>query len=96
MKITPSTKIAALLEAYPQFGDMLGNISPALKKLNSPLVRKTLAKVTSLEQAASMAGLDVGDLISKLTPLLTGKGEGDSGDLLAKGLEVLKTIKKKK
>lgn len=50
--ITPDTKINALLESYPQLEDALINIFKNFKKLRYPFLRKTIAKVTSLRQAA--------------------------------------------
>lgn len=64
--ITPKTKIFDLLEAYPQLEDILISEAPAFKKLKNPVLRKTIARITSLSQAAVVGGLKVEDLINKL------------------------------
>ena len=50
--ITPQTKVGELLTAYPELEDLLIEIAPAFKKLRKPVLRRTVAKVTSLAQAA--------------------------------------------
>ncbi len=64
--ITPKTKIADLLEAYPQLEAVLVAAAPAFKKLANPVLRKTIARVTSLAQAAVVGNLKVEELILKL------------------------------
>ncbi|TKG89844.1 DUF1858 domain-containing protein [Puteibacter caeruleilacunae] len=64
--ITPKTKIYDLLEAYPQLEDVLIGEAPQFKKLKNPVLRKTIARVTSLAQAAVVGGLKVEELILKL------------------------------
>jgi hypothetical protein len=64
--ITPKTKIHDLLEAYPQLEDVLINLAPQFKKLKNPVLRKTVAKITNLNQAATIGGLNVEELINSL------------------------------
>lgn len=64
--ITPKTKIFDLLEAYPQLEDVLIAAAPPFKKLRNPVLRKTVAKITSLSQAATIGGLKVEELINTL------------------------------
>lgn len=64
--ITPKTKIHDLLEAYPQLEEVLISSAPQFKKLRNPVLRKTVAKITSLSQAAVIGGLKVEELIVKL------------------------------
>lgn len=64
--ITPKTKIFDLLEAYPQLEDILISEAPTFKKLKNPVLRKTITKITTLSQAATIGGLKVEDLINKL------------------------------
>ncbi len=64
--ITPKTKIYDLLEAYPQLEDLLIESAPPFKKLRNPILRKTITKITSLAQAATVGGLKVEELINKL------------------------------
>jgi len=64
--ITPKTKIYDLLEAYPQLEDILISSAPQFKKLQNPILRKTIAKITSISQAAIIGGINVEDLVNKL------------------------------
>ncbi len=64
--ITPKTKVLQLIEAYPQLEDVLIEYAPAFKKLKNPLLRKTVAKIATLQQAASIGDVKVEDLINRL------------------------------
>lgn len=66
LNITPHTKIAALLAAYPQLESVLIGIAPVFRHLKNPVLRRTVAKVTSIEAAASIAKLDTQDLVRAL------------------------------
>ncbi len=64
--ITPKTKILDLLEVYPQLEEILITEAPQFKKLKNPVLRKTIARVTTLAQAAVVGELKVEDLIVRL------------------------------
>lgn len=64
--ITPKTKVLALLEAYPQLEETLIAVVPAFKKLKNPVLRRTVAKVATLQQAAAVGGIRTEDLINRL------------------------------
>jgi uncharacterized protein (DUF2249 family) len=64
--ITPETKVGALLEAYPGVEDCLISWVPAFSKLKNPVLRKTVTKLVTLEQAAKVAGVELRDLIARL------------------------------
>jgi uncharacterized protein (DUF2249 family) len=64
--ITPKTKVLQLIEAYPQLEDVLIGFVPAFKKLKKPLLRNTVARITTLQQAASVGNVNVGELINRL------------------------------
>jgi hypothetical protein len=66
MEVTPETKVAALLDAYPELEDALIKLAPPFKKLKNPLLRRSVARVASLRQAASAARLPVEDLVNHL------------------------------
>lgn len=68
--ITPKTKVAELLEAYPELEDVLIDLAPAFKKLKNPLLRKTIARVTSLQQAASVGEVPVEVIVNKLRGII--------------------------
>lgn len=64
--ITPKTKIYDLLEAYPQLEDVLIDIAPEFKKLKNPILRKTIARVTNISQAAVVGNVAVDKVVSRL------------------------------
>ncbi len=76
--LTPKTKIFDMLEAYPQLEDLLIASAPPFKKLKNPILRKTITRITSLSQAATIGGLKVEDLINKLRAEV---GQAASADL---------------
>jgi hypothetical protein len=64
--IAPKTKIYDLLEAYPQLEGPLVSLAPAFQKLQNPVLRKTITRVTTLSQAAAIGGLKVEELVNRL------------------------------
>ena len=64
--ILPSTKVGTLLDLYPELEDMLIGLAPPFKKLKNPILRKSVAKVASLEQVAAVGGVSVHELVNKL------------------------------
>ena len=64
--ITPKTKVLQLIEAYPHLEEVLIKYVPAFSKLKNPLLRKTVAKIATLQQAASIGNVNTGDLINVL------------------------------
>jgi len=66
IEITLQTKIADLLNSRPDMKDILIQINPRFKKLNNPVLRRTLARVASVKQAAVVGGMDAVDLLNQL------------------------------
>ena len=66
IEITPSITVHALLDAYPELEEVLISIAPPFKKLRNPILRRTVAKVATLKHAASVGGVPIDELISKL------------------------------
>ncbi len=64
--ITPETKVAQLLDAYPELERVLIDAAPAFAKLRNPVLRRTIARVTTLARAAEIADISVRDLVSRL------------------------------
>jgi len=64
--ITPSVTVHALLEAYPQLEDVLIGMAPPFKKLKNPILRKTVAKVATIENISSVGGIPLDVLIGRL------------------------------
>ena len=52
--ISPKTKVLQLLEAYPALEDLLIDYVPAFRKLKNPVLRNTVAKIATLQQAAAI------------------------------------------
>lgn len=64
--ITLQTKISELLEDYPSLETKLLELSPVFSKLKNPILRRTVARVTSLQQAAMVAGINPILLVKEL------------------------------
>jgi hypothetical protein len=64
--ITPDIKVAELLKEYPQLEQKSINYSPHFEKLKNPFLRKTVARVTTLRQAAVIGGVSISELINGL------------------------------
>lgn len=64
--ISPKTKVLELIETYPQLEEVLISYVPAFVKLRNPILRKTVAKITSLQQAAAIGNVKTEDLINRL------------------------------
>lgn len=66
LPITPETKVGALLEAYPELEPALVEMAPAFAKLRNPVLRRTIARVTTLATAAKVGEVPVRDMVRKL------------------------------
>lgn len=64
--ITPDSKIGELLERWPELEEVLVGLSPHFKALRNPVLRRTVAKVATLRQVASVSGVGLGLLVEKL------------------------------
>lgn len=76
--ITPKTKVYDLLEAYPELEKILIESAPEFKKLKNPVLRKTIARITNISQAATIGGLNVEELVNRLRDEV---GQGNIGQL---------------
>jgi len=65
-EIKLDTTIATLLNDYDGMKDILISINPKFKKLNNPILRRTLAKLATVKQAAIIGNMDPMDLLNKL------------------------------
>jgi hypothetical protein len=64
--ITPATKVADLLDSWPELEEVLIAQAPAFRRLRNPVLRRTVARVATLEQAAGVGGVAVRDLVAAL------------------------------
>lgn len=86
--ITPQTKIRELIDAYPEVEETLVSMAPAFSKLRNPVLRNTVARVTSLNQAALIGNVDVAELVNCLRSKI---GQDISDVLLNTDSESMKT-----
>src|SRR5215831_10122364 len=80
LRIDPDTTVGALLEAYPEAESVLIDLAPAFARLRNPVVRRTVAKVATLEQAAKIGGVSLRTMIGRLR-ILAGQAPADTEDL---------------
>lgn len=64
--ITPKTKVLQLIETYPGLEEVLISHVPVFEKLKNPVLRRTVARIATLQQAAAIGNIPVGDLINLL------------------------------
>jgi hypothetical protein len=77
--IGPSTRVGALLAAYPALEPVLIGFAPEFARLKNPVLRRTVAKVATLAQAARIARVDVRELVLALRRAVgpsSGPGDG--------------------
>jgi len=80
MTITPETKIGDFLEAHPELQEALIERVPQFAKLRNPILRRTVAKLATVEQAARIAGLPTAELVRFLRELTGEAGATAGGD----------------
>ena len=66
MDLNANTKIDDLLKSYPFLMEYLVSRSPKFKLLENTVMRKTMGKVATVAQAASIGGIDPGQLLKDL------------------------------
>ncbi len=64
--ITPKTRVGELLDAYPELEPVLMDLAPAFKKLQNPVLRRTVGKVATLQQAAAIGNVSLSEIINTL------------------------------
>ncbi len=92
--INPQTTVADLLKNFPDLESVLIEIAPVFKKIQNPLLRKTVAKIATLEKAAEMADIPVVELVGRLRreaglPEMTGGSAGQEPTARETGQEPL-------
>lgn len=66
MIISPKTKIGELLDTYPSLESVLMEMSPVFAKLKNPVLRKTVARVATIQQISIVGGIPVDEIINRL------------------------------
>lgn len=77
--ITPATRVADLLESWPELEEVLIAQAPAFRRLKNPVLRRTVARVATLTQAAGVGGIPVRELVATLRRA-AGLDDVDAGD----------------
>lgn len=77
--ISPKTKIGELLEAYPQLENVLIEMSPVFEKLKNPVLRRTVARVATIQQVSVVGGIPVEQIVSRLRKEVGQTGEEEHG-----------------
>ncbi|MBZ0156441.1 MAG: DUF438 domain-containing protein [Alphaproteobacteria bacterium] len=73
MELSAKTKIDELLKTYPFLQDFLVHRSPQFKLLQSSFMRKTVGKVATLSQVATVGGIDMNRLLSEIAEEIRSK-----------------------
>ncbi len=103
MKIDAKVKVDNLLKRYPFLLDFLAGLSPRFAKLKSPVMRKTIGRVATLQQVAGFGDMALPELLQKIQAEIKQVANEDvaieSGDFAANPIaakdarqEVLKDI----
>ncbi|MCZ7558127.1 MAG: DUF1858 domain-containing protein [Bacteroidia bacterium] len=64
--INPQMKVGDLLDQYPELEETLISIAPAFSKLKNPVLRRTIARVATLQQAALTGNVPVHEVVNTL------------------------------
>lgn len=64
--IDADSKVADVLDHYPELEEVLIDMAPPFRKLRNPLLRRSVARVASLKQAAAVGGMPVAELVNAL------------------------------
>ena len=64
--ITENTRVAALLRDYPETEEVLIGMAPACEKLRNPVLRRSVARVATLGQAAAVGRISPVTLVNTL------------------------------
>ncbi|MFN7956742.1 MAG: DUF1858 domain-containing protein [Holophagaceae bacterium] len=85
MAITPETKIGDFLEAHPDQQEALIARVPEFAKLRNPVLRRTVARLATVDQAARIAGIPTAELVRFLRDLAgeSQKAPGSDGPAVA-------------
>jgi hypothetical protein len=66
LSIVPETKLDEILTAFPKLENLLLELLPSFAKLQTPILRKTVARTLTLEQAAASSNASLPDVVRKL------------------------------
>jgi uncharacterized protein (DUF2249 family) len=81
LTITPSTRISAILKAYPQALEAIVNIAPPFSKLRNPVLRRLLAGRVSVQDAARIGKCTLVDFYNAFQPFCSSLEGFDTPDV---------------
>lgn len=64
--ISPKTRVGELLDKYPDLEEEFLSISPLFANLKNPVLRRTIARVATLQQVSVIGDLSVEELVNRL------------------------------
>ena len=64
MKLTPKTKIMALIKEHAFLLDFLASYASEFEKLKNPIMRATIGRLATMEMAAAMASVSIDKLLA--------------------------------
>jgi uncharacterized protein (DUF2249 family) len=76
--INPQMKVGDLLDQYPELEETLIIIAPAFSKLKNPVLRRTIARVATLQQAALTGNVAVHEVVNRLRAAAGQNPEADT------------------
>jgi uncharacterized protein (DUF2249 family) len=66
MVIHPTDRVADVIERDEGLIDVFASASPAFERLRNPALRRVMARLVTVEQAARIAGVDAAELVARL------------------------------
>jgi uncharacterized protein (DUF2249 family) len=78
MVIQGHDRVAQVLDRDPRLVDEFVRTSPAFERLRNPMLRRTMARIVTVEQAARIAGVEPALLIERLNRVVQGSGTDDA------------------
>ena len=66
VKITGDTIVGDLLDRYPFLEDTLLSLSPLFRNLQNPVLRKTAARMATLQHGSGMTGVPLDKMLEAL------------------------------
>ncbi len=75
MELKPTTHLGPLLERYPFLIDFLAGYASKFKMVRNPIMRKTVARAATLEQAAKLGGVELTGLLRALAEAIADEAD---------------------
>jgi uncharacterized protein (DUF2249 family) len=73
--ISPNDRVAAVLKLDERLVEVFASAAPALERLRNPGMRRTMARLVTVAQAAKIAGLEPEELVARLNAAAGSGGE---------------------